>query len=336
MNVRVLVAVISLAIALATPPRAATAPSYIANAVADTSRPQGDIKLDADRKPAEVMAYAGVKPGQTIGEYLPGGGYYTRLLSNVVGRKGKVYALETTTWDQANIDSTKAVLTEPGHSNVVLDLSPLGTFNLPEKIDLFWTSLNYHDLHIPKYANVDMAAFNKRVFASLKPGGIYFIVDHAAAPGTGTTLSPTLHRIDETTVINEVTAAGFWLVGESDILRNPSDDHTKIVFDPSIRFKTDSVHSEVQEALESVRKHQGGLQSFRNMRRIEARCKNASALRLRFSQSLASLRQRFSHAIVRSTIHRFGRTTKVCNSLRLTTSMTQSPLWAAASAARGP
>ena len=88
--------------------------------------------------------------------------------------------------------------------------------------------------------------------------------------------------------------------------------------------------------LESVRKHHAGLQSFRNMRRIEARRKNASALRLRFSQSLASLRQRFSHAIVRSTIHRFGRTTKVCNSLRLMISMTQSPLCAAAIAASGP
>ena len=116
-------------------------------------------------------------------------------------------------------------------------LTPLGTFHAPEKFDIFWTTNNYHDLHVPKYANVDMAAFNKLVFDSLKPGGVYFIVDHAAAPGTWRNLVHTLHRIDETTVINEVTAAGFWLVGESDILRNPADDHTKIVFDPSIRFK---------------------------------------------------------------------------------------------------
>ena len=110
---------------------------------------------------------------------------------------------------------------------------------MPEKVDLFWTSLNYHDLHIPKYANVDMTAFNKLVFDSLKPGGIYFIVDHASAPGTGASLSPTLHRIDEATVIQEVTAAGFKLVDKSTILRNPADDHTKVVFDPAIRMKTD-------------------------------------------------------------------------------------------------
>jgi predicted methyltransferase len=212
-------------------------PGYIAIAAADPSRPADDRKLDADRKPAEVLTYAGIRPGQIIGEYLPGGGYYTRLLSNIVGPNGKVYALETTTWGDDNVNSTKQVLSEPGRGNVTLDLTPLGTFHLPEKVDLFWTTLNYHDLHITRYANVDMASFNNLVFASLKPGGIYFIVDHAAAPGTRATLSPTLHRIEKTTVIQEVTAAGFKLVGQSDLLRNPTDDHTKKVFD--LRFKTD-------------------------------------------------------------------------------------------------
>jgi predicted methyltransferase len=214
-------------------------PSNIAKAVADPTRPKDDRDFDARRKPVEVLAYAGIHPGEIVGEYLPGGGYYTRLLSDMVGSTGKVYALETTTWGQKNIDATKQVLSDPGRSNVVLDLAPLGTFHAPEKFDVFWTTNNYHDLHVPKYANVDMAAFNKLVFDSLKPGGIYFIVDHAAAPGTGATLSPTLHRIEETTVINEVTAAGFSLVGESNILRNPADNHTVVVFDPSIRFKTD-------------------------------------------------------------------------------------------------
>jgi predicted methyltransferase len=223
----------------ASTPASSAAPNSFAKAMADPSRPRDDRDFDARRKPAQVLAYAGIRPGEVVGEYLPGGGYYTRLLSDSVGPGGKVYALETTTWGQKNIDATKQVLSDPGRSNVVLDLAPLGTFHTPVKLDIFWTTNNYHDLHVPKYANVDMAAFNKLVFDSLKPGGIYFIVDHAAASGTGATLSPTLHRIDETTVINEVTAAGFWLVGESNILRNPADDHTKIVFDPAIRFKTD-------------------------------------------------------------------------------------------------
>ena len=104
-------------------------------------------------------------------------------------------------------------------------------FDLPAKVDVFWITDNYHDLHVPKYANVDMAAFNKHVFDSLKPGGLYFIIDHAAAPGTGATASPTLHRIDKQTVIAEVTAAGFVPAGESTVLSDPSDDHTKKVFD---------------------------------------------------------------------------------------------------------
>ena len=240
MNTRALMTAISIALSVfAFCPASAAVPDYIAKAVADPSRPSDDRKLDANRKPAEVIAYADVKPEQTIGEYLPGGGYYTRLLSDIVGPSGKVYALETTTWGADNINAAQAVLHEPGRGNVSLDLAPLGQFHLPERVDMFWTTINYHDLHIPKYANVDMMAFNKHVFDSLKPGGAYFIVDHAAPDGTGATLSPKLHRIEKTTVIKEVTAAGFKLAGESDILHNPADDHTKVVFDPSTRFKTD-------------------------------------------------------------------------------------------------
>jgi predicted methyltransferase len=240
MNMRALIVGISVALSVASFSSASAAvPDYIANAVANSARPADDRKLDADRKPAEVLAYADVKPGQKIGEFLPGGGYYTRLLSDTVGPGGKVYALETTTWGADNINAAQAVLHEAGRSNVSLDLAPLGQFHLPEQVDMFWTTINYHDLHIPKYANVDMMAFNKHVFDSLKPGGSYLIVDHAAADGTGATLSPKLHRIEKATVVKEVTAAGFRLAGESDILHNSADDHTKVVFDPSIRFKTD-------------------------------------------------------------------------------------------------
>ena len=240
MNTRALLAALSIALGLASFSAAsAAAPDYITKAIADPSRPADDRKLDADRKPADVLAYADIKPGEKVGEFLPGGGYYTRLLSDIVGPNGKIYALETTTWGADNINAAQAVLHEPGRSNVSLDLAPLGQFHLPEQVDMFWTTINYHDLHIPKYANVDMTAFNKHVFDSLKSGGVYFIVDHAAADGTGATLSPKLHRIEKATVIKEVTATGFKLAGESDILHNPADDHTKVVFDPSIRFKTD-------------------------------------------------------------------------------------------------
>ena len=239
MRLSVVATVLVLAVALVGPASASAVPDYIAKAVADPSRPATDRSLDLYRKPAEVLAYAGVKPGETIAEYLPGGGYYTRMLSDAVGSGGKVYALETTTWGADNINAAKALPGELGHANVSVDLAPLGDFHLSEKADLFWTSLNYHDLHVPKYAKVDMAVFNKHVFDSLKPGGTYLIIDHVAPAGTGAKLSPKLHRIEKSTVIAEVTAAGFKLAGESDILHNSADDHTRVVFDPALRWHTD-------------------------------------------------------------------------------------------------
>jgi predicted methyltransferase len=213
----------------------ASAPAPVANAVAEASRPANDKKSDAVRKPAEVLAFASVKQGETVAEYLPGGGYYTRMLSDIVGPKGKVYALETTTWGKDNVANTQSAV--KGLSNVSVSLAPLGQFTLPEKADVFWTTDNYHDLHVAKYAQVDMAAFNKHVFDSLKSGGTYIVVDHAAAAGTGAKDSPTLHRIEKKTVIDEVTAAGFMLAGESAALHNTADDHTKKVFD--LHYNTD-------------------------------------------------------------------------------------------------
>src|ERR1700754_4602399 len=148
----------------------ATASPDIAKAVADTSRPQAERNTDAYRKPAETLAFSGVKPGDKVGELFPGGGYYTRMLSDVVGPTGAVYALETTRWPDS-VAATKKVLDEKGRGNVHLTATPFGAFDIPEKIDLFWITQNYHDLHIAKYGVVDMAAFNKHVFEALKPGG---------------------------------------------------------------------------------------------------------------------------------------------------------------------
>jgi predicted methyltransferase len=235
MKLHVFAGLVVGALAFAPLTASAATTDTVAKAVADTSRPEDNRKLDGVRKPAAVLAFAGVKPGQTVAEYLPGGGYYTRLLSDVVGPTGKVYALETSTWGNDNIDSTKKAIA--GLHNVTMDVAPLGQFNLAAKADVFWTTDNYHDLHIPKYANVDMAVFNKHVFDSLKPGGTYVIIDHAAAAGSGAKVSPTLHRIEKKTVIDEVTAAGFKLVGESKALNNSGDDHTRKVFD--LHFNTD-------------------------------------------------------------------------------------------------
>jgi len=224
--------------ALAAPLMAAaalTVPAYDAKAVANPARPVDERAQDTLRKPGEVLAFSGVKPGQHVAEFLPGGGYFTRMLVEVVGEKGKLYALETSRWGQGNVDADKKAI--EGHANASVDVSPFGDFKLPEKVDVFWTTLNYHDLHVAKYGVVDMAAFNKHVYDSLKPGGVYFITDHDTAAGAGITKVADLHRIEKSAVVKEVTAAGFKLEGESDVLHRTSDDHSKPVFD--LKLNTD-------------------------------------------------------------------------------------------------
>jgi predicted methyltransferase len=118
-------------------------------------------------------------------------------------------------------------------------LAPANDFAAPAPLDLVWISDNYHDLHDPFLAPADLAKINAAVFKALKPGGIYLVLDHAAPAGSGLADTNTLHRIDEAVVKSEVEAAGFKLVGESDALRNPADDHTKAIFDPVLRGHTD-------------------------------------------------------------------------------------------------
>ena len=212
-------------------------PAYISAAVADSERPAEDKQRDADRKPAETLTFAGVKPGDTVIELAPGKGYYTRLLSAVVGPKGKVYAVGSPPKPDAPPPPVQAIAADPHYSNVTVSLQRIGELKLPEGVGLVWTSQNYHDLH--NIHDADVANVNSAFFAALKSGGTYFVLDHAAEAGSGSRDTNTLHRIDEETVKHEVTAAGFRLVGESDILRNKSDPHTAKVFDPEIRGHTD-------------------------------------------------------------------------------------------------
>jgi predicted methyltransferase len=211
-------------------------PPAVAAAVADPGRPDADKARDADRKPAESLAFAGVKPGETIVDYLPGNGYFTRIFSKIVGKKGHVYAVLPPGVPDKMSAPAKALAADPAYANVSeseedISAIPAGS------IDLFWTSRNYHDLHNIK--DMDVAAIDKSILNALKPGGVFIVLDHAATPGSGLADTGTLHRIDPEAVKTEVEAAGFKLVGESDILRNPNDPHTAKVYDPSIRDKTD-------------------------------------------------------------------------------------------------
>lgn len=215
----------------------ATIPATITAAVADAARPAAQVATDATRKPAATIAFAGVAPGMTVGEFFPGGGYFTRMLADVVGPRGHVYGIENSGWkDAVTADNT---LIATGLSNVTIAALPFGTVAFPARLDLVWVTQNYHDLKIAEYGVVDTAAFNRAVFAALKPGGVFFILDHEAPPATGTAAIATLHRIEKAQVVREVTAAGFRLVTEGDFLRDASDDHSLPIFDRKVQGHTD-------------------------------------------------------------------------------------------------
>jgi predicted methyltransferase len=125
------------------------------------------------------------------------------------------------------------------YPNVSLVHAPVAQFAVPQRADVVWTSQNYHDFHDSFFGQLDVVAVNKAIFAALKPGGVYVVLDHVADAGSGLRDTETLHRIDPATVKKEMMAAGFEFVGEDNSLRNPSDPHTKNVFDASIRGKTD-------------------------------------------------------------------------------------------------
>lgn len=216
---------------------AAMMPANISTAVADPARPAEDKARDADRKPAECLAFAGVKEGDQVVDFLPGGGYFTRIFSKAVGPKGHVLALLPAGVPEKFTLGAKAIAADKANYGNVTEAEEK-TSELPAgSVDLFWTAQNYHDLkNLP---NADTVAFDKAVFAALKPGGVYLIIDHSAPAGSGATDTNTLHRIEQKVVEDEVVSAGFKLDGTSDLLKNPNDPRTAKVFDPSIRGKTD-------------------------------------------------------------------------------------------------
>jgi predicted methyltransferase len=213
-------------------------PAYVTAALADPNRPANNKEGDSFRLPAETLAFSGVRPGMTVGEFYPGGGYFTRLLSDVVGPKGHVYGIENDRW-KSSVEADQALVASGNWKNVSMDVQPFGTVKFPKPLDIAWVTQNYHDLKIAKYGIVDTLAFDRAVYAALKPGGIYFILDHQGAPGLSDAEIEKLHRINRDVVVKEVTSAGFKLVDEGNFLRRSGDDHTKPIFDESIRGKTD-------------------------------------------------------------------------------------------------
>lgn len=200
-----------------------TAADAIARAIAAEDRSAEDKELDAQRKPAELLEFFGVAPGQRVAELAAGKGYTTELLARVVGPQGQVYGQNSPfilkrfaegPWSER--------LKTPAMANVIrVDTE----FDAPlpaeaSNLDAVFLILFYHDT---VWFKTDRAKMNQAIFAALKPGGIYAIVDHSAKEGEGVRVAESLHRIEEQVLKNEILAAGFRLEAEADFLRNPQD-----------------------------------------------------------------------------------------------------------------
>jgi predicted methyltransferase len=223
--------------------RAPAAPDYAA-AVAASDRPADDVKLDASRKPAELLAFMGLKRGDRALDLFTGGGYYAEIMARAVGPTGHV-----TAWEPANFFNDKAkegwAALHGRVANTSLLVSSANSISLPPAaFDFAMIHLNYHDTYWESakynFPRVDPDAVLRSLYQAMKPGGTVAVVDHVANPGGDTrAVVDKLHRIDPAVVKADFERAGFVLDGQSDMFRNPADDHSKLVFDPSIRGNTD-------------------------------------------------------------------------------------------------
>lgn len=210
-------------------------------ALADPKRKTQADAADARRKPAPLIALAGISPGDKVLDLIPGDGYWTRVFSRIVGPEGKIYAV----WPQAyartatgNVRQLRDLAADKYYGNIVADVQLGTTLSAPEALDIVWTSQNFHDYPDEFMGKGDPSELARDAFKLLKPGGTFMVIDHMSKSGRGLADTDSLHRIDPDAVRKIVEAAGFRFVGESKVLNNPKDPLDIPVFDPSIRGHT--------------------------------------------------------------------------------------------------
>lgn len=212
--------------------------AVIEAALVGPPRTDEDRARDASRMTAETLAFARVEPGDRVIDLMIGGGFFTRAFAAAVGPEGHVTAWQPDEFVAFSADYGTALAAADALPNVTGAGSAINAPDWPGGVDVIFTAQNYHDLHLDAFPDGTAARVNAAAYAALKPGGYYVIVDHAAVAGADASVADTLHRIDRDQVVREVTAAGFVLDGESDVLIRPADPMTASVFDPSIRGNT--------------------------------------------------------------------------------------------------
>jgi predicted methyltransferase len=241
-----ILALAALALALAAPAGATPRPADVDAAVAAPGRPEAQVRLDESRKPAQMLRFLGLRRGDRALDLFAGSGYWSELMARAVGPEGRVTAWLALAETGPRSRAAWAELTGR-QKNAAFFVTPNDALALPANaFDAALINLNYHDVYWESakdgFRRTDPDAFLKTVFAALKPGGAILVIDHVGAPGEDPrALADRLHRIDPAVIKADFARAGFVLDGESDLLRNPADDHSKLVFDPAIRGKTDRV-----------------------------------------------------------------------------------------------
>lgn len=225
-------------------PGGAAAPAWLDTAVSMPGRPADAVALDAGRKPAEVLAFLGLKPGMAAADIMTGSGYWAELLANAVGPKGKVTAFEPAQFynDPEEQKIWKALTAR--RQDIDFVRYPFESWSAGgRRFDFAIINLNYHDLYweSAKYGipRTDPHVFLQALFSAMKPGAVVGIIDHVGPAGDTRAIVEKLHRIDPAVVRADFEAAGFTLEAESPLLGNPADDHGKLVFAADIRGKTD-------------------------------------------------------------------------------------------------
>ncbi len=222
--------------AATTPPYVipAATPAHIRRAIESPERTAEQRARDYHRKPAEILTLSGIEEGDRIVEIAAFGQYFTTMLLAAIGPSGHVDMYDLPYTERFAGPASREF--DAKHANAVYHQESYNDATLPQNLDSVWNVLYYHDLQ-PQ--GVDTAAFNRKIFAALKPGGIYLVIDHKAEDGSGWRDAGTIHRMGVDTIKQEVLAAGFELELESNLLANPADDRTKMVFAPGTRGTTD-------------------------------------------------------------------------------------------------
>ncbi len=218
--------------------------SIYERAVASPGRTDADRERDAGRKPGEVLEFFGIAPGMAVLDMFSGGGYYTEMLSTIVGPDGRIVAHTNTAYAGFVGDEAVNRYADDRLANVEILLAENNELELPvAEVDVVMLVLSYHDIYFVDEANgwpkIDAAKFLAELEKGLKPGGMLAVVDHYAEAGSPRETGGSLHRIDPQSVISELEAEGLVLEARSEVLRNPEDDHSLGVFDPEVRGRTD-------------------------------------------------------------------------------------------------